>query len=79
VAIKHPFVSGIADSADPTEVRPSDWNANHTIDAGTIGTAELGGDITAAGKALLDDASAAAQRVTLGAVDEGYAFFLGGG
>lgn len=33
----------------------------------SIGTAKLGGDITAAGKALLDDADAAAQRVTLGA------------
>jgi hypothetical protein len=33
---------------------------------GVIGTASLGGDITAAGKALLDDASAADQRATLG-------------
>jgi hypothetical protein len=32
---------------------------------GTISTAKLGGDITAAGKALLDDANAAAQRTTL--------------
>lgn len=31
----------------------------------SIGTAQLGGDITAAGKALLDDASAVAQRTTL--------------
>lgn len=31
-----------------------------------IGTAKLGGDITTAGKALLDDANAAAQRTTLG-------------
>jgi hypothetical protein len=33
---------------------------------GLLGTANLGGDITAAGKALLDDASAADQRTTLG-------------
>lgn len=33
---------------------------------GTIGTGSLGGDITTAGKALLDDADAAAQRTTLG-------------
>ena len=33
---------------------------------GSIGTAKLGGDITAAGIALLDDANAAAQRTTLG-------------
>lgn len=32
----------------------------------SIGTVKLGGDITAAGKALLDDADAAAQRTTLG-------------
>jgi hypothetical protein len=38
------------------------WN----IDAGVVSTTELGGDITTAGKALLDDADAAAQRTTLG-------------
>lgn len=32
---------------------------------GSIGTVKLGGDITAAGKALLDDANASAQRTTL--------------
>jgi len=38
------------------------WN----IDAGVVSTTELGGDITTAGKALLDDTDAAAQRTTLG-------------
>lgn len=38
-----------------------------TIDAGVVTTSKLGGDITAAGKALLDDADAAAQRETLSA------------
>lgn len=38
------------------------WN----IDAGAVSTTELGGDITTAGRALLDDADAAAQRATLG-------------
>jgi microcystin-dependent protein len=33
---------------------------------GSVTVSKLGGDITAAGKALLDDASAAAQRTTLG-------------
>lgn len=33
---------------------------------GSITTTKLGGDITTAGKALLDDADAAAQRETLG-------------
>ena len=37
-----------------------------TIANGAVGTAKLGGDITTAGKALLDDADAAAQRTTLG-------------
>ena len=35
-------------------------------EAGSINTVQLGGDITAAGKALLDDADTAAQRTTLG-------------
>ena len=42
--------------------------AKASVIDGSIGTAKLGGDITAAGKALLDDANAAAQLVTLGAM-----------
>jgi hypothetical protein len=42
-------------------------NSNSTTIAnGVVSTAKLGGDITTAGKALLDDADAAAQRTTLG-------------
>jgi hypothetical protein len=41
MAIKHNFVSAIADGADATQVRPSNWNADHTIDAGTITDAML--------------------------------------
>lgn len=37
-----------------------------TIAAGVVDTSKLGGDITTAGKALLDDADDAAQRTTLG-------------
>ena len=37
------------------------------LKTGSVGTTHLGGDITAAGKALLDDATAAAQLTTLGA------------
>jgi hypothetical protein len=39
--------------------------AGGSVADGSITTAKLGGDITAAGKALLDDANAAAQRTTL--------------
>jgi hypothetical protein len=45
------------------------WGAGSgsvTVADGSITTTKLGGDITTAGKALLDDASATAQRVTLG-------------
>jgi hypothetical protein len=66
MGIKHLKVSAKPDGSDSSLVNASDWNATHTIDPGTIGTAELGGDITAAGKALLDDASASVQRTTLG-------------
>lgn len=32
MALKHTFVSAIADGADATLVRPSNWNADHSID-----------------------------------------------
>lgn len=38
-----------------------------TIANGVVSTTKLGGDITTAGKALLDDATASAQRTTMGA------------
>ena len=31
MGIKHAFVSAIADGADATLVRPSDWNAEHVL------------------------------------------------
>jgi len=37
-----------------------------TIAAGAVSTSKMGGDVTTAGKALLDDADASAQRTTLG-------------
>jgi hypothetical protein len=30
--IKHAFVSGVSDNADPTQVQPSNWNAEHVVD-----------------------------------------------
>lgn len=41
MAIKHAFVSGKPDSADPTIASSSEWNDNHVIDNATITLAHL--------------------------------------
>lgn len=41
MAVKHAFTSGVADGVDDTVVQPSDWNANHVIEDGTITEAKL--------------------------------------
>ena len=56
---------GLSDG-DYGDITVSGTGTVMSIDAGVITTTELGGDITAAGIALLDDADASAQRTTLG-------------
>jgi len=52
VTVKHPFVSAVPDSVDATLVRPSNWNADHTI-LGLGTAAELNAGV-ANGVATLD-------------------------
>lgn len=75
ISLKHSFTSSVPDDGDTSLVRPSNWNAEHTLTAATdtvLGRSSVGTGaveeipVTAAGRAILDDVDAAAQRTTLG-------------
>ena len=64
MAITHAYVSAIADSGDATIVQPTDWNADHTIAAGSITVAMLANGTD--GELITWDASGVAATVAVG-------------
>lgn len=75
ISLKHAFTSAKVDGGDTTVVRPSNWNAEHTLTLATnkiIGRSSSGTgaaeeiDCTAAARSILDDATIADILVTLG-------------
>ena len=66
ITISAPTPAAILADGDYGDITVSGTGTVMNIDAGVVSTTELGGDITTAGKALLDDANASAQRTTLG-------------
>ncbi len=58
--------AGLGVDGNKGDITVSDNNATWSINDGVVDTIALGGDITPAGKALLNDLTAAIQRQTLG-------------
>lgn len=64
MAVKHAFTNPKADGGDATIVRPSNWNADHTIDPGSISRAQL--DATGKGWQFLGGSTLGSAAVTVG-------------
>lgn len=60
------IAAGSIPDGDKGDITVSAGGTVWTIDSSAVDTSKLGGDISVAGKALLDDADASAQRTTLG-------------
>jgi hypothetical protein len=59
-------IGGAVTDGSKGDINVSGGGTTWTIATSAVNTSKMGGDITAAGKALLDDANASAQRTTLG-------------
>ena len=53
LAVTHAFVSGIADGGDAAKVRPTNWNAAHTL-TGTIDATQVADDAVTTAKIIND-------------------------
>lgn len=74
VTITHPFVSAIPDGVDTTLVRPSNWNASHTI---SMDTGKLLGRSTAGSGAVEEITASTGLTLTAGALAVSKAFPTG--
>lgn len=71
MALKHTFVSAIADPGDATLVRPSNWNADHLIDSGGVNiTSNTSVPTTPATSTIQLFSSSLASKETLSSVDD---------
>lgn len=67
MAIKHQYVSTKPDQRDDTDVRPSDWNADHVVELEYI-TKTTDYTITSTDEVILVDASSGNITITLPAL-----------
>lgn len=72
MGIKHVFTSTVADEGDATQIEPSDWNADHTID----GTVTLSSGVASSAPLVLPVGTLLSTS-TVGAVEfDGISFYM---